>query len=68
MIQVLLCGMKRQAGEKIVVWSDVDLAIGDQIRWNGSPWRVGSVYGTRLCLNGYEAQVREKPRDDRLDS
>jgi hypothetical protein len=64
MRQLMLVGTKRYAGQTIVVWADVDLDLGDTVRWNGSPWRVGSAYGTRLCLRGYSAAVRERPTRD----
>lgn len=60
MRQILLSGTKRYSGQAIMVWADLDLGIGDVIRWNGAPWRVCSIYGTRLS-QGHEAQCRDKP-------
>lgn len=64
MIQVTLAGTGRYEGRSMIVWADRDLHLGDSVRWNGSPWRVDSIYGTRLCLRGYEAGVRERPTRD----
>lgn len=64
MKQLLLVGTKRYAGQSITVWADLDLELGDSIRWNGSAWRVGSSYGTSLCLRGYAADKRERPQPD----
>jgi hypothetical protein len=62
MKQVLLIGTKRYSGQNIIVWASLDLAIGDVVRWNGAPWRVDSIYGTRLSC-GHEARIRERPSD-----
>jgi hypothetical protein len=62
MKQVLLIGTRKYSGQCIVVWAALDLMQGDVIRWNGAPWRVDSIYGTRLT-NGHEARIRDKPSD-----
>ena len=67
MIQVLLCGMRAPwSGEAIRIWAPDGLRLGDRIKWNGCPWKVSAVYGTRLS-EGVFAKRREKPNEGPLE-
>lgn len=63
MTHVLLTGTKKYAGQAIHCWAPDGCTIGQRVRWNGAPWTVSAVYGTRLSP-GVFAQKRERPRDE----
>jgi hypothetical protein len=66
MKQVLLNGTRAYEGQSITVWAPDSYGMGDTVRWNGSPWKVGAVYGTRFCA-GLFAKKHEKPRDSPME-
>lgn len=66
MKQILLTGTKTYEGQAITVWAPDTYGIGDTVRWNGSPWRVGAIYGTRFALGDW-ARKRDKPKDSPLE-
>jgi hypothetical protein len=50
----------------LLVWAPDSTELGDRVRWNGAPWFVSSVYGTRFC-RGLEARRRERPEEPEED-
>lgn len=63
MTQLLLTEAKRHKGRSIHCWAPDGYQVGQQVRWNGVPWRVAAIYGTHLSVGEF-AQKREKPRDE----
>lgn len=67
MRQILLKGTTAPWDDTvIIVWAPDQYVIGDTIRWNGCPWRVDNIYGTRFA-SGLFAKRREKPNDSPLE-
>jgi hypothetical protein len=66
MIQVLLSGTGPYQGDTLTIWVPRG-AVGETVRWNGSPWTITARYGTTFSP-GLETRVarRERPRDESL--